>query len=158
MNKITISLDESTKSTGYAIFENEKLIDYGAIVEKSKDVLERVDNIIVAVEKLINKYKPDNLIIEDVKITMSASVARALMGLQFMLELLAYRNNIKCVNIRTTHWRKTLGLSNSPKINRAEKKQQAKDYVIQKYGIKEDIDDITDAICIGASFLVENKT
>ena len=42
---VIIALDESTVSTGYAVFKNNNLIECGAIVQKSKNVLERVHNI-----------------------------------------------------------------------------------------------------------------
>lgn len=60
-----------------------------------------------------------------------------------------FSKNIKCTTIRPTHWRKVLGLSNSSKLNRKEKKEATITYVKEKYKINEDIDDICDAICIG---------
>lgn len=157
-NKITISFDESTKSTGYAVFEGKKLINYGAIQENSKNVNERVLDILNQVEELITgTYSPETVVVENVQITMSAPTAKALMGLQFAIELLCYKYNIECVLVRSAHWRKVLGLSNSPKIKRTEKKQQAMDYVKNKYGIDEKIDDVTDAICIGESYIKENE-
>ena len=35
---VIIALDESTVSTGYAVFKNNNLIECGAIVQKSKNV------------------------------------------------------------------------------------------------------------------------
>lgn len=157
MNNIIISLDESTKSTGYAIFENNKLINYGAITQNSKNVLERVNNIITEIKKMIEQYKPSEMAIENVQITMSAPTAKSLMGLQFLIELVCYRNNIKCTSIRTAHWRKVLGLSNSPKIKKEQKKLEAIKYVKDKYGIDEKINDVTDAICIGECYLKERN-
>lgn len=155
--KVVIALDESTVSTGYAIFKDNKLVDYGAIIQKSKNVLERVNNIINEIEKLIDKYNPNDMVIENIQITMSAPTAKALMGLQFMIEMLSYQKNIKCTSIRTTHWRKVLGLSNSSKVKKEEKKKEAMEYVKNKYNVKEGINDITDAICIGECFIKENK-
>lgn len=154
---ILISLDESTVSTGYAIFKNKELIDYGVITQKSKNVLERVDNIMNEIDNLIQKYKPNDMVIENIQITMSAPTAKALMGLQFMIELLAFQKDIKCTSIRTAHWRKVMGFSNSSKLNRKEKKQETLDYVKNKYNITENIDDIADAISIGECFIKENE-
>ena len=66
---ILISLDESTVSTGYAIFKNKELIDYGVITQKSKNVLERVNNIMNEIDNLIQKYKPNDMVIENIQIT-----------------------------------------------------------------------------------------
>lgn len=154
---VIIALDESTVSTGYAVFKNNNLIECGAIVQKSKNVLERVDNIMKEINNLISKYQPNDMVIENIQITMSAPTAKALMGLQFMIEMLSYQKNIKCTSIRTTHWRKVLGLSNSSKVKKEDKKREAIEYVKNKYNINEGINDITDAICIGECFIKENE-
>ncbi|MFR3182212.1 MAG: crossover junction endodeoxyribonuclease RuvC [Clostridia bacterium] len=157
MSNILIAFDESTTCTGYAVFKDEELIDYGAITQKSKNVIERVSEIAYAVEDLINRYEPNDIAIENVQITMSAPTAKSLMGLQLLIEILCYRKQIHCETIRTAHWRKVLGLSNSPKIKRAEKKKETIDYVENKYGIKIDKDDISDAIAIGTAYLLEKE-
>ena len=54
-NKILIALDESTTSTGYAVFRNSTLIEHGIFSSKSKDVLERVSYIMEEIEKLITE-------------------------------------------------------------------------------------------------------
>ena len=157
-NKILIALDESTTSTGYAVFRNSTLIEHGIFSSKSKDVLERVSYIMEEIEKLIKRYKPNDMIIEDVQITMNAATAKSLLGLQFMIEIYAHRNNISCETYRTTKWRKILGLSNSRTLDRKAKKQETIDYVKNKYGIEVLKDDESDAIAIGAAFLLEKET
>lgn len=157
LSKILIALDESTTCTGYAVFNNGELIEHGAFSFKSKDVLERVSFIMEEIEKLISRYEPNNMIIEDVQITMNAATAKSLLGLQFMIEIYAHRNNIQCETIRTTKWRKILGLSNSRTLDRKAKKQETIDYVKNKYGIEVVKDDESDAIAIGTAFLLEKE-
>lgn len=154
MSNILLSLDESTVATGYAIFKDKELMEYGVLQFKSKNVLERISEISYAVEDLIKQYKVDTLVIENIMITMSAPTAKALMGLELILELIAFRNDIPCTALRTTNWRKTLGLSNSPKLKRPEKKQQTIDYVNNKYNLSICKDDVSDAIAIGTAFIV----
>lgn len=155
-NNILISLDESTKNTGYAVFDGEKLIDYGNIKQDSKNVLERVNNILNAISDLIDYYEPNNLAFENVQITMSAPTAKSLMGLQFAIELICYKRNIPYTLFRPTSWRKILGLSNSRNFTRKEKKQQTIDFIEQKYKINIGSDDVSDAIAIGTAY-IENK-
>lgn len=155
MSKILISLDESTTCTGYAVFDDSELIEHGIFSFKSKDVLKRVSLIMEEIENLINIYKPNNMVIEDVQITMNAATAKSLLGLQFMIEVYAYRNNIHCETYRTTKWRKILGLSNSRSLDRKAKKQETIDYVKDKYGIEVLKDDESDAIAIGTAYLLE---
>ncbi len=157
MSKILIALDESTTCTGYAVFDNSELIEHGIFSFKSKDVLERVSLIMEEIENLINTYKPNNIVIEDVQITMNAATAKSLLGLQFMIEVYAHRNNISCETYRTTKWRKILGLSNSRSLDRKAKKQETIDYVKDKYGIDVLKDDESDAIAIGTAYLLERK-
>lgn len=154
-NKILIALDESTTCTGYAVFEDDKLIKHGIFSFKNKDVLERVSLIMEEIEKLVNIYKPNDMIIEDVQITMNATTAKSLLGLQFMIEVYAHRNNIHCKTYRTTKWRKILGLSNSRTLDRKAKKQETINYVKEKYGINILKDDESDAIAIGTAYLLE---
>lgn len=157
MSKILIALDESTTCTGYAVFNDSELIKHGLFALKSKDVLERVSYIMEEIEKLIKTYKPNNMVIEDVQITMNAATAKSLLGLQFMIEVYAHRNNISCETYRTTKWRKILGLSNSRSLDRKAKKQETIDYVKDKYGIEILKDDESDAIAIGTAYLLERK-
>ena len=157
MSKILIALDESTTCTGYAVFNDSELIKHGLFALKSKDVLERVSYIMEEIEKLIKTYKPDNMVIEDVQITMNAATAKSLLGLQFMIEVYAHRNNISCETYRTTKWRKILGLSNSRSLDRKAKKQETIDYVKDKYGIDVLKDDESDAIAIGTAYLFERE-
>lgn len=157
MSKILIALDESTTCTGYAVFDDSELIEHGTFSFKSKDVLERVSLIMEEIENLIDTYKPDNMIIEDVQITMNAATAKSLLGLQFMIEVYAHRTNISCETYRTTRWRKILGLSNSRALDRKAKKQETIDYVKDKYGIEILKDDESDAIAIGTAYLLEKE-
>ena len=157
MSKILIALDESTTCTGYAVFDDGELIEHGVFSFKSKDVLERVSLIMEEIEELIKTYKPDNMVIEDVQITMNAATAKSLLGLQFMIEVYAHRNNISCKTYRTTKWRKILGLSNSRSLDRKAKKQETIDYVKNKYGIEILKDDESDAIAIGTAYLLERE-
>lgn len=157
MSKILIALDESTTCTGYAVFDDGELIKHGIFSFKNKDVLERVSLIMEEIEELIKTYKPNNMVIEDVQITMNAATAKSLLGLQFMIEVYAHRNNISCETYRTTKWRKILGLSNSRSLDRKAKKQETIDYVKDKYRIDVLKDDESDAIAIGTAYLLERK-
>lgn len=157
MSKILIALDESTVSTGFSVFKNNELIDYGVIQSKSKNVIERIDMIITEINKLIDKYAPNEIVAENVMITMSAPTAKALLGLELLIELNAFQKNIPCSLIRPSSWRKILGLSNSPKLKRADKKKETMEYIKNKYGIEEKIDDICDAIAIGTAYLMKGE-
>ena len=106
MNNILLALDESTVSCGYSIFKNEELIDYGVFKPKSKNVLERISEIAYSIEDTISRCEVNEIVLENIMITMSAPTAKALMGLELIIELIAFRKQIPCTSLRTTSWRK----------------------------------------------------
>ena len=64
-----LSLDLSTKSSGYAVFEDEKLIDYGVIKSTDEDLLVRGNYMAEFVRLLCEKYGKFDLVgIEELKI------------------------------------------------------------------------------------------
>ena len=60
-----ISLDLSTKSSGYAIFEEDKLIGYGLIQSNKTDWRERLYDMGKTLGTLFDLYKPEHIYIED---------------------------------------------------------------------------------------------
>ena len=65
MSKL-LALDQASKITGYAIFDNGSLIHYGKIITADPDVGVRLMCIRNAVEELINVYNIDEVIMEDI--------------------------------------------------------------------------------------------
>jgi len=61
-----VSLDTSTTRTGWAYFENAELVDSGVIIcEKEKDTVIRQENMIIAIlHDILDKFKPDIVVIE----------------------------------------------------------------------------------------------
>lgn len=157
--QLIVSIDESTTCSGFAIMDKDgKLIDYGKLdFKKEKDAMNRLSEMMYAITDIIDNYKPECVIIEDILITMNANTAKILLALQTMIELTCYRKNIPCVKYRTTKWRKILGLSNSPKLKREDKKKEALNFVNNKLKLELTNDDTSDAICLGLAFLKENE-
>ena len=57
---ILLSLDLSTKSTGSAIFDNNKLIHYECISASSTDVIKRIYKIKNKVSELLNEFSVED--------------------------------------------------------------------------------------------------
>lgn len=157
--QMIVSIDESTTCSGYAIMtEKGELKDYGKLdFKKEKDSMSRLSEMVYAIEDIIEKYNPKCIIIEDILITMNANTARVLLSLQTIIELYCHRKNIECIKYRTTKWRKILGLSNSPKLKRADKKKEALDFINNKLNLNLDNDDTSDAICLGLAYIIERN-
>ena len=51
-----LSLDLSTKSSGWAVFENDNLIDYGCITSSSTDLIKRIQIMTNGIKEILEKY------------------------------------------------------------------------------------------------------
>lgn len=74
-----LSLDISSVSTGWCLFKGSTLKDYGKIVIGNyKDLHERMVVFKDTLEKILKKYKPDIVLVEDVWMGTNASTSKTL--------------------------------------------------------------------------------
>lgn len=158
-----LSLDLSTKSSGWAYFENDKLKSHGCITSASTDLIKRIYIMKNGVEEILNKYDATKIVIEEVRPEGGYGVGntkthRALMWLQAAIAFLIHDNfsNIQIEYIYPSSWRATLGIKNGRGIKRTTLKQADILFVKEKYGIEVN-DDEADAICIGLSQYIKNS-
>jgi Holliday junction resolvasome RuvABC endonuclease subunit len=62
-----LALDLSTKSSGWAIFDEGQLIDYGCITSASTDLIKRIFIMSDGIEEALNKYNIDKIVVEEVR-------------------------------------------------------------------------------------------
>ena len=135
MSKV-MSVDQSTRCSGYCVVEDNKYICSG-IVDFNKSELatqERSFEMAKSIWKLIKKYKPDYLIIEDVQSQGSVKTVVILARLQGLILGYAEAHGVQTHILAPTVWRSELNYSQGPKVKRAELKKQSEDYVKNKYG------------------------
>ena len=135
MSKV-LSVDQSTRCSGYCLVEDNQYICSG-VVDLSKSTLEtpeRSFEMAKAIWKLIKKYKPTNLVIEDVQNQNSTKTVIILSRLQGMIIGYAEAHDIQTHILAPTVWRRELNYKQGPNVKRAELKQQSADYVNDKYG------------------------
>ena len=138
-----ISLDLSTKSSGYAVFEDEVLVDYGVIKSTDKDLLVRGNYMAEFVRLLCEKYGKFDLVgIEDLKIINNQSVLVKLAHVQGMVLRELKEQEVKF--IIPTVWRKEFKLNGK----RAEAKAKAI-RLCKELGYKVECDDDAEAILLG---------
>ena len=119
-----LSLDPSTKSTGLAIFKDQNPIFYTCITASSSNIYKRIDKIIAEIEKILNEYQIDKVVIEDVypeDVHHNITVYKSLTYLQgFILHSLNKHgftnNNIKFYT--ASEWRKKCGIRTGRGIKR----------------------------------------
>lgn len=141
-----LSLDLSTKSSGYAVFEDEVLVDYGVIKSTDKDLLVRGNYMAEFVRLLCEKYGKFDLVgIEDLKIIHNQSVLVMLAQVQGMVLRELKGQDVKFVF--PTVWRKEFKLNGK----RAEAKAKAIE-LCTELGYEVECDDDAEAILLGIYF------
>lgn len=150
-----LSLDASTKSTGWAVFEDTKLIDYGCITSASTDLIKRIYVMRDNIKEIIEKYEINKIILEEVRPeggfgTGNIQTHRALMWLQAGIAFMIHDDCKKIVidYVYPSSWRAACGIKNGRGVKRQSAKQLDIAFVKEQYGINVN-DDIADAICIG---------
>jgi Holliday junction resolvasome RuvABC endonuclease subunit len=63
---IYMGLDLSTVSTGFSVFNNKLLIEYGKMASDLPDTLDRIIEITKRLEKVVDRHQPEVVTIEDV--------------------------------------------------------------------------------------------
>lgn len=150
-------LDLSTKSTGYAIGEDGKLITYGCITSSSKDVLKRITIMRNQIKQIIKKYDIEKVIMEQVRPQLKNShTFKVLMWLQGEVLIGAYEaySKIDYGFMGASEWRAALNIKQGPRIKRQDLKPQDIKYVQDKYQIKVN-DDEADAICLMDAYYIK---
>ena len=174
-NDYLLSIDGSTVSTGWSIFDKKtnKLIDYGVIKhtfqtslskqESADNRRERILYMIDELQKVITKYKPNEAVAEDVPPTYkkrgnNSVTVLALGTLQGAMLGLSHMNNIPIHFVSVSTWHSCLGILKS----KGDLKKQSIEWANTKHKIsflykspssKFNQDDIADSICIGSFYL-----
>lgn len=153
-----LSLDQSTKCTGYCVFEDDKLLKFDKI--KTGNAFEFIYNLqdmLNAIEQLIIQEKPDKIVFENIQNQASKNVEtfKKLSGLFYGVMLLCEKHNIPYKTYYSSEWRKIVGFKG--KMNRTELKQKSKAMIKEKYDV-DVIDDISDSILIALAFIESTKS
>lgn len=158
-----LSLDLSTHSSGWAVFENNELKDYGCITSASTDLIKRIYVMTESIKEILNKYTIDKIYVEEVRPQGGFGVGniqthKALMWLQASIAFMLHDNykKIELEYVYPSEWRATIGIKNGRGIKRETLKEADIRYVKEKYNIIVN-DDIADAICLGVSQLSPEK-
>lgn len=157
-----LALDQASRVTGVAIFDDDKLVKYGIFEIKSNQELgKRLTQFLENLDKLYAAYHFDAVAYEDIQLQMgNVETYKKLAYIQAMILFWCEKHEKNLYCLSPSHWRKVLkdkyGMSWGRK--RAEQKQTAIDFIQEHYE-KEVDSDTADAICIGCAANIEiNKT
>lgn len=147
-----LSFDQSTYCSGYAYFEDGKYIESGVIdMRKSKlETDKRSFEMAKELWKVIKKYKPEHLIIEDTQQQSNIKTVIILARLQGIIIGYAEAHGVKVHILLPSQWRAALGYKQGPKVKRSELKQQSIDYIKEIYYLNLPEDEC-EAICEGVA-------
>lgn len=149
-----LALDQSSRVTGYAIFEDSKLITSGTFVKDDERIGYRLNDIKETIESMIEEYGITHLVFEDIQLQQQGvTTYRTLAEVLGVCEELAASMNIPYTIVPSVTWKSTLGIKGKA---RPEQKRNAQAFVVNTYGLKVS-QDTADAICIGTAFLQQNK-
>ena len=144
-----VSFDQSTRCSGYAVFEDGKYVASG-VIDMNKSELEtdkRSFEMAKEIWKVIKKYNPQELIIENVQQQSNPSTVIVLARLAGMIIGYAEAHNIHVHILLPSQWRKALNYSQGAKVKRQELKQQSINYVKNNFGLDLSEDEC-EALCI----------
>lgn len=156
MDKYLLALDQSSQTTGYAVFKNDNLIDHGAITFTGE-----IDQRIVKLRKWVldqvNKFPPEDykqVAIEDIQLqnlssrnTVGVTTYKKLAWVQGALIEAFTAQSIPYIIVPPSTWRSYCGIKPAA---RAAQKAAAQDRVKQVYEFSASEDE-ADAICLGES-------
>lgn len=145
-----LCLDQSTKITGYSLwnFEKKELLEYGIVSSdiKENEPLNRMRIMRERVIELLDKYKPDYVVLEQVQFQQNYRTYSQLSQLQGVLFSVLFEKNIGFCLVEPTKWKK---YSNIKGRKRVEQKQDTIQKMKEKYNINDITEDMADSIGIG---------
>lgn len=154
-----LSLDLSTKSSGWAVFNDGQLLESGCITSSSTDLIKRIQVMTTGIKEVIDRYDHiDKVIAEEVRPegkgygVGNLQTHRALMWLQAGIAFMLHDNykKMELEYIYPSSWRAAIGIKTGRGVKRATLKEQDIEWVKANYGLDVN-DDEADAICIGYS-------
>jgi Holliday junction resolvasome RuvABC endonuclease subunit len=144
-----VALDQSTRITGYSVFEDGRYVESGVIdLHKIKDTDERSKQMGLEICKVIEECKPDEIVIEEVAMQSNADTLKKLARIQGMAIGFATAHNILTHILEPSRWRSVLGYKQGPGIKREQLKQQSRDFVKNVLGLNIESEDENEATAI----------
>ena len=148
-----LAIDQASVTSGYAVFKDGNLVDYGKFTFNDDVIAERLVKIRAKVLELIAEHNIDEVAFEDIQ--MQGNVANNVQTFKVLSEVFGVISEVlqekkmKYTVVMSGTWKSTLGIKGR---TRPEQKRNAQEYVLQTYNVKA-IQDVCDAICIGAHVL-----
>lgn len=158
---VILSLDASTTSTGWAVFHDGLLLDYGCIKPQGEGWRDRLIHQDALISDLIIRYRPNQIVVEDVPLKSSNAKVLIILGaVQGFLCGLVARHGLTIKFVPPSTWRSSIGLFTGDRegTTRKELKRKSVEKANKIFGLNlrwvsmnsgKNDDDISDAILLG---------
>lgn len=150
-----LSFDQSSVSTGWVVFDNDKYIEHGLInLTKIKDKDQKFKVMTDEIRQKIIAEDPDLVLLEGVMLMRSPAVMEMLAKLQGIIIGYCQVLSIPYEIYHPATWRSVLKFQTKGQ-KRADLKQQAIDRVAEAFGLTVQTDE-ADAICIAMAHILKS--
>ncbi len=144
-----LAFDQASRTSGYSVFEDGKLITYGKFTYEDDDFGERLVHIRNKVISLIETHNPDKIAFEDIQlqnnVVNNVDTFKKLAEVFGIIYELVTERKIPHDIVLASSWKSSLGIRGR---DRAEQKKNAQLWVSTNYNVSPTQDEC-DAICIG---------
>lgn len=148
-----LAIDQASVTSGYAIFKDGELVNYGKFTFDDEIIAERLVKIRKKIIELIEEFDINEVAFEDIQ--MQGNVTNNVQTFKVLAEVFGVvsetlqERKMKYTVVMAGTWKSTLGIKGR---TRPEQKRNAQQYVLETYNVKA-IQDVCDAICIGTHIL-----
>lgn len=152
-----LALDQASRTSGYAIFENNKLIDSGTFTLTQEDVGERLVELREKIIRFIEDNQIELVLFEDIQLqagNAGVTTYKVLAEVFGVIQELLTEKGIEYQIIHSQTWKSILNIKGR---SRPEQKKNAQMYVLNTFN-KKVSQDTADAICIGSSYIKQNES
>ena len=156
-----LALDQSSYTTGYAVFKNDEPVMISHFTALGDDLGKRLEYIRNKIIELVNQYDIDEVVFEDIQLQdMSGGKEVGIKTFKILAEVfgvvheLVEELDVDYTIVPPIVWKATFKIAGK---GRAKEKKMAQEYVFNTYGMK-CTEDEADATCIGAHIIQKQNS
>lgn len=151
VSDILLALDQSSRCTGYSVWEDGSLISFGHFELSEGDIGKRLDQFVQKLYSLVQEYQVNRVAFEEIQLQANVgnnvSTFKILAYVQAIIITFCTQQKIPYTIIAPSAWRSRCGIKGK---KRDEQKLNAKIWVKEKFD-RDATTDEADSICLGYS-------
>lgn len=156
-----LALDQSSHTTGYAIFEDDKPVKISHFTYDDIDLGDRLEKIRKKIKNIIIDWEIDEVVFEDIQLQdvngskeLGIKTFKILAEVFGVIEELLTEMKVPHTAILPVVWKATFKIAGK---GRSQEKKMSQAYILKTYEIK-CTEDEADATCIGAHYIKKKNT